>query len=324
MKNRLIGFDLARVLAIFYIVGVYHNFGYVGCFHKNHCTLSLVYTTLGVFTFLSSFLLSSKYTFNGKNETLRFYRKRILRVWPLFVISSLLLFAIHFNPFGPTIKGIIGLSPFWKPAPKTMWYVAMLLSLYLITPFVRRGRLTAQIMKACFVLAVVGLIQLVFKSVVNKTFNYYTVYLVGVVLGGNFYQPILCFLKSKKTLSLSMIWAVLFVLVYVTKNDWLKSITGVLGIVAMLNVSLLISEKYSSKQLFIKVTSVLAYSSFCAYLFHREVMWLLLHLYRPIEGHFVFLEILLIGVPLTFFCAYYIQKIYDGLIAKYNGLLVKE
>lgn len=244
-----------------------------------------VYTTLGVFTFLSGFLLSSKYSFNSKNKTLQFYKKRVLRVWPLFVVSSFMLWIIHFNPLGPTLKGIIGVSPFWQPAPITMWYVAMLIGLYLITPFVMRGGLTKQILKACLVMALVGLIQLFFLSVVPKTFNYYTVYLIGLVLGSNYYELTLNCLKSKKTLLLSIVWVLLFFMVFITNNDWLKSFSGVLGIVVMLNLSLLISEKMNTNNNFVKVASFLAYASFCAYLFHREVMWLLLRLYRPNQGY---------------------------------------
>lgn len=40
-KERLIGFDVARIVAIIYIVGVYHNLGYVGSYYNNSCVLSL-------------------------------------------------------------------------------------------------------------------------------------------------------------------------------------------------------------------------------------------------------------------------------------------
>lgn len=316
LNNRLIGFDIAKVLAIFYIVGVYHNLGYIGSYDNHPCVISLVYTTLGVFTFLSAFILSSKYLFSDVKKTLLFYKKRVLRVWPLFVISSLLLLGIHFNSLSSTIKGIIGVSPFWQPAPFTMWYVAMLIGLYLITPFVLNGGVKTQILKAGLVMAVLGLIQLVFRSVVPKTFNYYTIYLIGLILGSNYYEITFNWLKSKKTLLLSIVWLILFIMILITNNNWLKSFSGVLGIIVMLNLSLLISEKLSRNIKFIKMVSYLAYSSFCAYLFHREIMWFILHLYTPSQGYFIFLEILLLGVPLTFLCAYYIQRLYDSFITR--------
>lgn len=312
-KKRLLGFDLVRVMAIFVVIGIYHNLNYAGMYLEPAVRV-LVYSSLGVFTFISAFLLASRYSFEGKTEILTFYKKRVLRIFPLFIISSILLVFIGLNAWVPTIKGLIGISPFWAPHPTTMWYVAMLISLYLITPFVVRGSVKNQCLKAISVMTIVGLIQIVFGTVVPRTFNYYTVYLLGLLLGRNYYEPTMSFLHSKKTLIVSLVWMALVVVVFLTKNVYLKSFSSVVGIIALLNLSLLIAEKLHTSRFFTKSITVLSYASFCAYLFHREVIWALFKIYKPAGSLPVFLEVLLIGVPLSFFCAFYIQTLYDRVL----------
>lgn len=314
-SKRIIGFDLARVVAIFVVIGIYHNLGYTGLYHNEPSIRVLVYSCLGVFTFLSAFLLSSKYVFDSKEKIVGFYKKRVLRIWPLFVASSLMLFVLKFNAFVPTIKGIFGISPFWAPHPTTMWYVAMLISLYTITPFVlRTNKLISQCLRAFGVMAVVGLIQIVFGTVVPRTFNYFTVYLIGLILGSHYSDSTLATLKSKKTLIISFVWIALIFVVYYTKNVYLKSIDSVIGIVAVLNLSLIVSEFFKENSLYVKWVSILSYSSFCAYLFHREIIWAMFRIYHPDSFWPIFFEVLLIGVPVSFLCAYYIQKVYDAII----------
>lgn len=40
------------------------------------------------------------------------------------------------------------------------------------------------------------------------------------------------------------------------------------------------------------------------------------HLYKPQGALPIFLEVLIVAVPLSFLCAYYIQKVYDWIIGK--------
>ena len=312
--KRLIGFDFVRVVAIFIVIGIYHNTDYARIYDYEYIVKPLVYSSLGVFTFLSGFLLASKYSFIEKGTVMLFYKKRILRVWPLFVLSSLILLLFHFNSLVPTVKGIFGISPFWGPAPLTMWYVAMLLSLYLLTPFVAVGGAKKQCIRAALVMSVIGCIQILFGTVVPKTFNYFTVYFIGLILGRNLYGQTLLLMKNKGGLCIFAIWILSLITDILTKNVWVESISGVLGIGGMLYMSLYLSDKLAHNKKFVKVTTILSYSSFCAYLFHREVIGAMLRVYNPQEGLPMFIYILLVGVPLSFLFAFFVQKYYDTLI----------
>lgn len=312
-KERVLGFDMGRIVAIFVVIGIYHNFGYAGFhYYTDAATLSLVYSSLGVFTFLSAFLLSSKYNFANKIEIIQFYKKRVIRIWPLFALSSFALYFIHFNDLPSTLKGLIGLSPFWEPAPTTMWYVAMLITLYFLTPFVVQGSVLRQCIKVVLVISLVGIIQIVFKTVVPKTFIYYTIYMIGLLIGRNAFEPTMRFLSSKKVIFITVVWIILFIIVCVTGNNLLKFLSGFVGIVVIMNFCILISNIFCTRHRFVKIITTLSYSTFCAYLFHREVIWLMLRIKTLDSGWPIFLEVLLIGVPLTFVIAYHIQRLYDS------------
>lgn len=61
---RNLGFDVARSVSMMYIVGVLHLSGYTGMsVAENTVFVSFIWSALGVFTFLSSFLLASKWLF---------------------------------------------------------------------------------------------------------------------------------------------------------------------------------------------------------------------------------------------------------------------
>ena len=165
-------------------------------------------------------------------------------------------------------------------------------------------------------MSIIGLLQICLGTVVPRTFNYYTVYLIGLFLGRNYYEPTIHFMRSKKTLLLSMAWLLLLAVVFHTKNNSLKSFSSVVGIIALLNLSLFVADKFNSNQFFAKSVTVLSYASFCAYLFHREIIWVLFKIYKPKGFGPVFIEVLLVAVPLSFFLAYCIQKVYDMAIQK--------
>jgi predicted membrane chloride channel (bestrophin family) len=47
------------------------------------------------------------------------------------------------------------------------------------------------------------------------------------------------------------------------------------------------------------------------YLFHRPVWWLMEDVYSPANVKFKAVYLVLLGIPLTIFVSYYLQKFYD-------------
>lgn len=274
--NRNISFDVARAISMFYIVGILHLSGYT-VYSIGHITsfTSFIWSALGVFTFLSAFLLASKYHFESMADVMAFYRKRVARFYPLFLVSSLLLYAIDYNSLDVTIKGIFGISCFWKPQQQTLWYISTLMFLYFITPLLCSRRIGAWLRVAIFgvILGVTLGIQKVFQSVDPRFYYYYIVYFAGIICAVSFPEKTQRVLKSSKTLISLAIYVPIFIYLFFNSSRIVMMIEGYLGILVILNLSHLLYQVYRNSEKFLKAVSFVSYGSMCAYLFHREIYW---------------------------------------------------
>ena len=75
---------------------------------------------------------------------------------------------------------------------------------------------------------------------------------------------------------------------------------------------LLIGDFFSTlinKSLYMKI----AYASFCMYLFHRVIFYLMTNMYSPENNIFMLVYLTLIGVPVIFVTSLYFQNYYDQL-----------
>ena len=313
-NKRIIGFDIARVISIL-IVLYYHILGYADVYGKHPVVRTFVYASLCIFTFLSAYLLASKYKFETKEEIKTFYKKRVLRFYPLFFISSILLYFLGVNGRFTTLKGLLGISPFYKPHPITMWYCAMLISLYLITPFWAKGGLHKQVLKFLSVIAVIILIDLAFHCVVPRTYSYFTVYFAGILISQKWGEAFLDCLKRYSILLMS-IFIILVIITFITKNDALKYINSGWGLFALLSAYLKMGNSLRDNRTLVSVFTFLSYASMCMYLYHREVFVLMLRAWYPARPLFVFLYLGTIGVIISIVIAYYIQRSYDGMVSK--------
>ena len=322
-SKRILGFDVARVFSIIWIVAIYH------ALPSAHLPLigpvkTITYSSLGIFTFLSAFLLASRYNFEEKGAIGLFYRKRVLRFYPLFFISSIILWLIGYNGLGVTVKGLLGVSPFWKPHPTTMWYCAMLISLYLITPFWAKGGIKRQIIKFLIIMGVICGVELVFHSVVPRTFCYYPIYFLGIILAQYDYGRFMKLIQSKSFFLVScLLWLVILALEFFYNDQWLIIVNSGIGIMALLSFYMQIGKVVSEKKKIriVSIIELLSYSSMCMYLFHREVQCLLLWVYRPESSITMMLYLGLLGLLITIPLSYFIQMLYDKSIKLFYEIL---
>lgn len=168
--KRNYGIDTARGLCMLYIVGIFHLTQYLG---KNYYLLynavgnNIMCASLGTFSFLSGLLLGKKYVFASMKDVLYFYKKRVIRFYPLFIIATLLLWFIGMNSLYQSIIGLLGLSPFTSNQPMTLWYISMLIVFYFITPVcVNKYRLIISLGVCC--------ITIIFHTFITLIFAFYT------------------------------------------------------------------------------------------------------------------------------------------------------
>lgn len=170
-------FDVARVVCMTFIVVFVHLYGYIydvkSAYFIPACAI-LTDACLGLFTFVSGYLLGKKYVFGkyGNGSVWTFYKKRILRIIPLFVLSAVVLWLIGFNGTRQTLNGLLCISPFVKLRPLTLWYIPVILICYLITPLVSKNSLRWRICCSLLIVGCIALLERVFPSVDKRlTFN---------------------------------------------------------------------------------------------------------------------------------------------------------
>lgn len=77
-SGRNVAFDIARSLSMFFIIAIHHLSGYTGQpIVSIPFFASFVLTALGVFAFLSGYLLGGKYVFDKLNDVLFYIPKNI-------------------------------------------------------------------------------------------------------------------------------------------------------------------------------------------------------------------------------------------------------
>jgi peptidoglycan/LPS O-acetylase OafA/YrhL len=132
--------DFLRAASIVYIVGFWHLQGYsvLADIHKTEATYQFTVAVLGLFVFLSGWLLGGKRLPGGWAGIGDFLRSRLKRIYPLFLLTLVLFVLVRISDVPTAAKAAVLLSMFWGPAPMTLWFITMLFLFYLVAPFLIR------------------------------------------------------------------------------------------------------------------------------------------------------------------------------------------
>lgn len=327
--NRDYRFDVARAACVMYVI-FSHLYGYVynvksACVIPAHAILGDA--CLGLFTFCSGYLLGSKYKFGVKSgvNVWEFYKKRILRIFPLFVLSAVVLWLIGFNGTRQTLNGLLCISPFVTPRPRTLWYIPVILLCYAVTPFISRDTLKSRIRNSLIVYALLlGVSRLIPTTDIRLLFNVF-MYLVGVVSSS-------CFdwrmnFRYGKLMKILIILIFIFLVCIGQMNDnfhlkLYRKIAGGVGVFAWLFVFEYISNLFFDSVNGIKdgwkgrigqLIVFISYASMACYMFHRLFFWAGEMLWNPSDHWLKWLYMVGLVFPMLV-VSYYIQKWYDRLV----------
>ena len=331
-------FDIARVICMTYIVTYVHLYEYIYPHDQSatyfHVCVAMAHACLGVFTFVSGYLLGKKYCFGqqGNADVLKFYEKRILRVIPLFVVASILLWMVDFNDADSTLNGLLCISPFVNPKPRTTYYIPIILWCYLVTPLVSRRSLKWRV-GAC--LSLFGLLvaaRCMVPSIDPRmVFNVFF-FFVGIVSACCFdwklntsYGKVIKTIAGL-TLVLLMAAAIHFSL---SSTSW-QMVVGAMGVLVILFVCedmcrMLFdgrSRHGGFKAFVAKIISLVSYASMACYMFHRFFYWMAERIWNPSDAYVKWIYMVGVVFPVILVISYVIQKLYDGLVKKKEKTLV--
>ena len=326
-------FDIARVVCMTYLVTYVHLYGYIyphGPVSPYHpVSVAMAHACLGVFTFVSGFLLGKKYVF-GQQEidyVRTFYKKRLLRIIPLFVISSVLLWSISFNNAEATLNGLLCISPFVDPKPMTLYYIPIILWCYLVTPLISRRGLRWRVFVCLFLW--VGLLagSLLFPSIDKRfVFNVFF-YFVGVVSAPYFDWKLSTSYGTtiKALVTLVFILLVIAVIHYSLFSTFWQMVVGAVGVWVILFICGDISKQLFNvqkaqhnglKSIVCKTICIVSYASMACYMFHRFFYWIAEGVWNPIDTSTKWLYMIVIVYPVMIVLSYIIQKQYDNFVKR--------
>lgn len=323
-------FDVVRVVCMTYLVAYFHLYGYVYTVNKMaivySASTSIAHACLGLFTFVSGYLLGRKYCFGQKGNTdvWFFYRKRILRIVPLFVVASIALWLIGFNTASATLNGLICISPFVDPKPLTLYYIPVILWCYLVTPFVSRLGLKWRVYSSLFLFGLLLIARLMFPSIDNRFVFDVFFYFIGVVSAPYFdwrFKFSYGTVVKSSIILIFMFLAVSFIIydsfIY---NSFCQMFLGAAGVFVILFICEAVSRRLFDghenrgngfKTLACQMVGFVSYASMACYMFHRFFYWAAEKIWNPSDTSVKWLFMAGCVYPVILVLSYVIQKLYD-------------
>lgn len=312
MKRNL-AIDIARTLCIVEIVGWCHIGYYIGI--ESSITPLLTGGALSTFYFLSGYFLGKK-----DIKPLAFYKKRFIRFWPLYFVSCSAMYigGGSIESFQQLLYAVTGVSVFILPQPLTLWFMAVLMVFYLITPllisispFNTKNRWIPILVKGIVFELILVCISLI-HPIDIRAIVYFPFYLFGMLLSFDKFDY---FFKNSFKIIIVDIVAVL-ILVHFHLNDFFYGfVSNLLVAIGILALSHLLKKQVEISKRAITFFNWLSYSSLCTYLFHRHIYKLFQICLADDNG-----TVPLIAAPFmvvsAFFISGIIQRIYDKITCK--------
>ena len=312
-KNRVFFIDFLRTVCVIYIVGFWHLMNYTDVMpaYNNNITARITVLVLGLFVFLSGYLLAKNDIKLEKTNILNFYKRRVLRIYPLYVISILLFVFFNIIDRVTAFKAVMALSMFYGPSPPTLWFVTMLIIFYLFTPVLVAA--ANNIYRFIFISSAIFCVLLFLIKLSPGGDLRLVIYFPSFVLG------ILCARRERAVSNVNkyhVFVAVLFGLTtsYIsTENPELSFISIALASIGSMSIYLCAAnyrEKFSHNRL----TSLLSFCGFAMYLLHRPIYQSLKGAFFPSTGILQLFYLGLVCLPIIVFVSWVAQRFYDKVI----------
>lgn len=304
--------DTARALLMLYVVGYLHLGGYIGNgeSHVGWWSAALTQLVLGSFTFLSGFLIAGRPLRGGLGDVLGFYRRRLLRIYPLFLLSLAGFVALGLTYWVTAAKSALGLSMFWLSPPMTLWYVVMLLVCFVLAPLLLIGSWARTALTSVALLALMALWHTAVTPMDLRMATQFAAFASGVLFARGGWRT-----QGRSAAFYLATAAAVILQLSTARQD--EAITAWTAVPAVCLVPILLLAGFDAlAQPWMKSRWVrfLSHASFCAYLFHRIVYALLERAVQPHDALLHWLWLLGVGLPMVLAVSAFIQTAYDDLL----------
>lgn len=313
--SRNLGIDLLRGVSILFIVGFWHLLNYTTAFpgYANPLTVRLKIIILATFVFISGYFIGLKKLSLNNTDILNFYKKRLLRIYPLYLFALAIFSLYDTTTATGTIKAALSLSMLIKPAPPTLWFVTMLILFYIAAPFMAHASrtLSTTSLLCCYTLVLAALVTyaLITSKLDTRLIRYFPPFAMGIFVATTEQQP------------LSRPFHLAIVIIAALLTSFIAPSASLLHRIMSIPMALVVPYALFlfARQLTIPCslhtpTILLSYISYAMYLFHRPIYSALTHLYFPQSHPAQLAYLLLCALPCLMLTALIIQTTFDRVI----------
>lgn len=315
MSDRLPILDVLRGVCVLWIVAFWHLMNYTAGFpgYDNVVTERVTVTVLATFVFLSGFVLGLRPMQPGIGAVVTFYRKRVLRILPLYLLASGVFWVLKVADGASLLKGVLLVSMFYGPPPFTLWFISMIMVFYALAPWLIRVAgepwRFALLAMAAFGLLLAGAtltgtgdprVVIYFPAFVAGLFcarqgvRFSGAGLLGTgvaTLGALVVSALFAQIPEMSFFSLPMAVA-MPVLIFAAAQRWGGGFAGNRGVAA------------------------LSYAGFVMYLLHRPIYKVLSHFSQHASSPIKLAYLLCVGVPVVFAVSWVVQTGYDRALRR--------
>lgn len=313
LRKRIRMVDCSRAVCMLWLIGIWHMSEYLdNDIASFEIFKAITNGTMSSFVFISGYFLGwgldQEKPF--KERCIQFYKKRLARFYPLFMLSCISLYLAwvlwkinYISSLSQLLLTLLGLSCIITPAPYTIWFISMLLLFYAVTPLI------SQFKKKWTALVLIFIIFLVLDLIIGieaKVIMLWPFYAAGLLARKKIQFTDIF---NRSYVIFGCLCGGLFIIINLLTNTGaiyvLKEVSNALFTVFILCVGHLCTlEKH-----IVKLLTIISYASMCTYLFHRQIFGAV---YLAI-GNFPVLAAYLLILPLTIGICLVIQFIYDRM-----------
>jgi peptidoglycan/LPS O-acetylase OafA/YrhL len=307
---RLLYMDFLRAIAILYIVVVHHLDDYAGNIYQSKLDDILRALCLGLFMFISGYLLSLNAPIHNKGDLWDFMRRRFLRIYPLYVLALFLFMLCSIMSFKSVLLHMALLNVLLNKSVITLWFVSIICIFYIIYPIiVYKYSVPKTVIIFVSLCSVFILLKETLGLLDETLILYFPLFILGIV--SLKHKLIDRFIHNRIFVICSILVFIVSTYLYFEAPKF-HQIFEILLMMSAVPFLILIGKLVSpivNKRVYVNI----AYASFCMYLFHRVIYYLITHIYSPSNNIYMVIYLTLIAVPIVYVTSFYLQKYYDRI-----------
>ncbi len=326
--KRIVEIDILRafatVLLLLHHSGIY-QFEVYGVTLKILIRTQIGLALIGIFVFLSGFLLGYYLKHNPNLRLRDYYIRRVARLYPPYIVS-LILFQVLLSvqlespDFWYHLFGLqILLAPAYSVPIITLWYFGLLIAYLLIIPIglYKCKKLGPALLYLIAVFFLAYIIHEKYQIIEIRFFYYYWVFSLGGLIG-RYTTNQTKLLKNPLSLLISSIILVFTAYrlfrsqsAYLAEIHWGHISWATAYMLSFIHLTYVAATKFKRFERGERLTQLISRGSYFTYIFHRPV-WSILLMPLPVtEGPITFIIQFFIGSPLVIYLSGKLQPLYE-------------